>query len=251
MTDPRPSVTIATTTVLATLLSVQMSFLSSSFIQQAKDATLVHKEVLREYDTKYVHPRTQPLMRDVSTQFSEENAARAGSDAKYNTIMTGTPTYIINRGFRTSPNPNYAGHVDPEALSPRRQTPTMSSYQQTPFQTPSKIHDASPLVRPHTPSMRQPQFRPTPSRTTTGASGDGGSLGVFSHVNSPLRKSTSASLEGRVRNNADMYLKERASGPMRRQASPLKRSSVAGDAGPLTPGRRPSHLSTRRETGRF
>ncbi|RMJ20790.1 hypothetical protein PHISP_08341, partial [Aspergillus sp. HF37] len=110
LSDPRPSVTIVASIFLATLLSVQMSFLCSFFTRQAKDSTLVHKEVLKEYDTKYVHPRTQPLMRDVGTQFCEADATQSGADSKYNKVDTFTPTFIIKRGFKTNPNPNYVKH---------------------------------------------------------------------------------------------------------------------------------------------
>ncbi|BDD56121.1 hypothetical protein MPDQ_000653 [Monascus purpureus] len=232
LSDPRPSVTIVTTIFLTTLLSVQMSFLSSSFIQKTKDSALVQREVLKEYDTKFVHPRTQPLMRDVGTQFSEENATHYGSDKKYNQVDLYTPAFVIRRGFQTSPNPNYVSHVDPEGLSPTiRKTASTTGFssvarqQQALFQTPTPSRDASPLVR-H--SIRQPQFRPTPTKT-----GDGGSLGIYSHANSPLRKSMSSSFE-------------REMSPLKRASSPLKRSSVP-------PGMSLAAMppSQRRETGRF
>lgn len=223
LSDPRPSMTIVTTVFLAALLSVQMSFLSSSYKQQAKDSTLVHKEVLKEYDTKYVHPRTQPLMRDVGTQFSD---AHTGSAAKYNKVDVYTPTHVIQRGFKTSPNPNYVNHVDPEGVSPRRQaassTPSSTSiFQAQPsLSTPNLSRDGSPLVRNTGAAMRQPQFRPTPTSTT-----DGGNLGVYSHANSPLRKSASTA---RIQKSGDFYYKERGTSPLKKPASPLKRSSVPG-----------------------
>ncbi|ODM16587.1 hypothetical protein SI65_08094 [Aspergillus cristatus] len=229
VSDPRPSVTIVTTLFLTALLSVQMSFLSSSFTQQTKDSALVHKEVLREYDNKYVHPRTQPLMRDVATQFSEE-------EEKANRVDTFTPTFAIQRGFKTSPNPNYVSHVDPEGVTPRRPsftTPTTS------YKTPSHLRDASPVVRPSATSMRQPQFRPAATST-----GDGGSLGIYSHANSPLRKATSANPERRVQNSGDFFYKERGT-PLKRSSSPLKKSIVPGGASLA------GQYSARRDTGRF
>lgn len=159
LSDPRPSVTIVTTMVVTALLSMQMSFLSSSFTQQAKDSALVHKEVMKEYDTKYVHPRTQPLMRDVATQYSS-------ADTQTNKVDTFTPSFVIQRGFKTSPNPNYVSHVDPEGLTPRRQTSVAATPSYTnPLHTPSHLRDASPVVKPSTTSIRQPQFRPTPAAT--------------------------------------------------------------------------------------
>ncbi|KAJ5666823.1 hypothetical protein N7462_011232 [Penicillium macrosclerotiorum] len=252
LSDPRPSVTIATTILLVILLSIQMSFLSSFYSQQAIDSTVVHKEVMKEYDTKFVHPRTQPLMRDVGTQFSEGGASNSapGSD---NRVETYTPTFVINRGFKTSPNPNYVSHIDPDGFSPRRptgiSTPSATSLFQTqpPLHTPTLSRDASPMLRTAGTNMRQPQFRPAPSTT-----GDGGSLGVYSHANSPLRKSASTSFERRVQNNGDFFYKERGTSPLKKPSSPLKRSSLAGTMSPAQ-GLRSGSLSTtnRRETGRF
>ncbi|KAL1969899.1 hypothetical protein VTN77DRAFT_7408 [Rasamsonia byssochlamydoides] len=253
--DPRPSVTVVTTIVLVTLLSVQMSFLSSSFSRQAKDSLIVHKEVMHEYDTKFVQPRTHPLMRDVGVQFSEEHAHHPGSDRKYNEVELYTPTHVINRGFKTSPNPNYIGHVDPDSGSKpiwspiRRQSFAPSPAQQSGIQTPSHLRDASPIIKAPG-SMRQPQFKPP----TTG-SGDGGSLGVYSHANSPLRKSTSLNFESRNQNTGDLNFRDRLTSPVKRQSSPLKRSSVPGDVTAAV-AQRWSQLSgdlqnQRRDSGRF
>ncbi|GFF40800.1 meiotically up-regulated gene 154 protein [Aspergillus udagawae] len=247
LSDPQPSVTIVTTIFITTLLSVQMLFLSSSFTQQAKDSMVVHKEVLNEYDTKFVHPRTQPVMRDVGTQFSDPNTSQPGSDAKYNKVDTFTPTRVIHRGFKTSPNPNYVSFVDPEGASTRRRTfaTPNTSHNYTSLQTPSHLRDASPVVRGPVASIRQPHFRPTPSAT-----GDGGSLGVFSHANSPLRRSTPANIDRRVQNPPDFLFKDRGT-PMKRLSSPLKKSNVPGNATPLTSTPRRTQNDPRRETGWF
>ncbi|KAJ5646109.1 hypothetical protein N7490_002481 [Penicillium lividum] len=244
LSDPRPSVTVVTTIFLTFLLSVQMSLMSSFYTQQAKDSMLVHKEVLKEYDTKFVHPRTRPLMRDVGTQFSETVPAQSGSDAE-NKVEVHTPTFIINRGFKTSPNPNYVSHVDPDGLTPRRPTATPSSTSL--FRTPTVSGDGSPLVRTAGNSMRQPQFRPASTST-----GDGGSLGVYSHANSPLRKSASTAFERRVQSSGDFVYTPRGTSPVKKQSSPLKRSSLAASMSPA-PGtlQRPGSLNPRRETGRF
>lgn len=246
LSDPRPSVTIATTIFLTFLLSVQMSFISSSYKQQAKDSTLVHKEVLKEYDTKFVHPRTQPLMRDVGTQFADGDAAASNAQNKVDVY---TPTFIINHGFKTSPNPNYISHVDPEGITPRRPTgsytATPSIFQAQPsLHTPTVSRDGSPMVRTANASIRQPQFRPTSTST-----GDGGSLGVYSHANSPLMKSASTAFERRA-NNGDFFYKERGTSPLK-PSSPLKRGSLAAPMSPAPAVHRPSNLGTRRETGRF
>lgn len=250
LSDPRPSVTIVTTMVITALLSAQMSLLCSSFTRQAKDSTLVHKEVLKEYDTKYVLPRTQPLMRDVGTQFSEGNAATPGSRSQYNKVDTFTPTHLLKRGFKTSPNPNYVGYVDPEGQTSRRQSsapPTDFPNQHFPMHTPSNLRDSSPAFRTPGTSIRQPQFRPTPS-----TAGDGGSLGVFSHANSPLRKSVSTNFNRRLQNNGDFYYKERGTSPLKRQSSPLKKSNAPGSMEPpvSAPRRNFSNIGNR-EMGRM
>lgn len=259
-TDPRPSVTIFTTIILAALLTVQMSFLSSSFSQQSKDLAVVHKEVMHEYDTKFVHPRTQPLMRDVGVQFSEEHVRRAGSDEKYNQVELWTPTHVINRGFTTSPNPNYLSHVDPEStgrqVSPSRRQSFMPTNSQAgiQIQTPSHLRDSSPIVQTQNQlsNIRQPQFRPP---TTSTGTGDGGSLGVYSHAHSPLRKSMSTnSIEDRQRSTPSFNDRLAALTPARKVSSPLKRTSTPGGISSSSVAQpRWGHLhdTHRRESGRF
>ncbi|OAP60410.1 hypothetical protein AYL99_05412 [Fonsecaea erecta] len=160
--DPRPSVTIATAIFVALLLSTQLIFLQSSYSAQVKDSALISKEVLHEYDTKYVRPRTQPLYRDVGTQFSEQASYTPNRDEKYNTVDVYTPMVVINRGFRPNPNPNYAQYADPDAamtnsnIRQRMTTPDLRS--------PTLNANPSTAVRSLA-GMRQPNFRPT----TTGA----------------------------------------------------------------------------------
>jgi len=226
--DPRPSSAVLTTMVLAALLSAQLLLLQASFSQQSKDSSVINKEVMNEYDTKYVHPRTQPLMRDVGTQFSESGSSMHGLpryEVNRNSVDVYAPTFIINRGFQTRPNPNYVKHVDPEGLKVR---PTPSRGSSTgmaqSFQTPAHLRDASSPLRPQT-AIRQPQFRAS-------GIGDGGSLGVFSHANSPLRKSASAHFVG------PLGQRETSLSPQKREGSPLKRGSFA----PMPNGQRFGHL---------
>lgn len=257
VSDPRPSVTIVTTIFVAVLLTVQMSALSSSYTQQAKDSALVHKEVLNEYDTKYVRPRTQPLMRHVATQFSESDSYQPHRDEKYNRVEATTPS-IISHGYKISPNPNYMNHVDPDRLAKRSQMtprPTLStprvsstgSVQAFSSQhTPSFSPDVSSPSNIRSGAIRQPQFRPTSGR------GDGGSLGIYSHANSPFRKPTSH-IERRKSTYRDA---EVGQSPRRLPSSPLKRSSVPGEMNTAAAAQRWGHLgdtgsSSRRETGRF
>lgn len=253
MSDPRPSVTMATTVILTLLLSVQLQFVSSAFSQQAKDSLILHKEVLNEYDTKFVLPKTHPLMRDVGVQFTDENTRHHGSDKIHNSVETYTPIHVINRGFKTSPNPNYMGHVDPDGASKESSSPSRRqsfaspsvSIAQSYMKTPSHNSETSPgLVNTPFVSMRQPQFK-LPTST-----GDGGSLGVYSHANSPLRKSASVNFTPGGSSHVAGSLS-----PMKRQSSPLKRTSTPGGMSTPAATQRWGHLadlqSQRRESGRF
>ncbi|RMZ88179.1 hypothetical protein DV736_g4599, partial [Chaetothyriales sp. CBS 134916] len=209
-TDPRPSTRIATAIFLALLFSLQLSLLQVHFSQQGKDAAFISKEVLHEYDTKYVRPRTQPLYRDVSTQFSEQASYMSARDHRYNVVETYTPTVVINRGFRTNPNPNYSQHTDADGLNSnalRHRTPA--------FATPTPSQPAISPTRPLT-AIRQPNFRPTPQ------GGGGGSLGVYSHAASPLRKAASTNLaaKGYVNDNDP---NRNSLSPEKRATSPNKR----------------------------
>ena len=258
--DPRPSTTVVTTVVLAGLLSTQLLLLQSNFSQQSKDTSVIQKEVLHEYDTKYVHPRTQPIVRDVGTQYSTTGASTSDLpqyEPETNTVETHHPTVIINRGFHTKPNVNYLNHVDPDGLS-RRPTNHISrglsaSTTVPNLQTPAHLRDLSSPLRPRT-AIRQPQFRPSVAPTDGVGRGDGGSLGVYSHANSPLKKSASTNFP------VTRYERERSMSPVKggrereREGSPLKRSSVPGGSNGVIGGQRWSHLQetpARRESGRF
>jgi len=240
--DPRPSVTVVLTVLFGTLLSVQLGLLKSSFTQQAKDSALIHGEVMNEYDTKFVHPFINRPVRDVATQTKESAMTPRGT--KTREVDVYTPTTIVNRGFKTNPNTNYAKQYDPDDLAsrpePRREssfalsrdaaTPTVSTptnyvngYTQSSSIQPSagaSVDFSSPL-KPHHERLRE----------RSPIKGDGGSLGVYSHANSPLRKTASSA-------------RLRAEDVSRRGASPLKRVSTPGGA---TAG----DDRRRRQTGRF
>ncbi|KAL8822973.1 MAG: hypothetical protein Q9191_006304 [Dirinaria sp. TL-2023a] len=223
LSDPRPSTTVATTILLASLLSAQLLALQSSFSQQSKDTSVIQKEVLNEYDTKFVHPRTQPLMRDVGIQHSSSAANEGGlpsSKGSSDVVETSEPRIIINRGFHTRPNPNYVRYVDPEGYNERSSAlRTKSTNVGTSIQTPAHLRDASSPIRPRT-AVRQPQFR----ASGVPEAGDGGSLGIYSHDNSPLRKSASTNF------------RERSTSPIKMQGSPLKRVSLPGGPNGLRTG---------------
>lgn len=203
--DPRPSVTVMTTIVLITLLSVQLNLFHLFFLQQMKDTAIIHKEVLNEYDIKFVHPRTRPKVRDVGTQLSTSEAdatnLRHGM-SDYGSVDTYTPTTILKRGFRIHPNPAYAKLIDPEP--PRRRIQASRNAPNfTPLnETPNHQRENSSPVRP------SPSIRPLNSRNIR--VGDGGSLGVYSHAQSPLRKAASNNIF------EEQPLVERASSPLKR-----------------------------------
>ena len=246
--DPRPSTTVVTTIALIVLLSTQLSMLQKSFSQQAKDSTVIHKEVLNEYDVKYVQPLAKPLVRDVGIQFSSSQHASRGhspAESRSNSVDTYVPVFVVNRGYKTRPNPNYVDHFDPDGARLRAITPSRNLQNGTvpSFQTPVHLRDASSPIQPKT-AIRQPQTR----RNADAGTGGGGSLGVYSHAQSPLKKATSMQFPGRQSE------KERSASPFKRESSPLKRTSTPGGLTGTVSNLNWPHLhgtSTRRESGRF
>ena len=252
--DPRPSMTVATAIFVAFLLSVQLSWLQSSFSQQEKDTALISKEVLHEYDTKFVHPRTQPLYRDVATQFTEQASYNPTRDAKYNVVETYKPMFVVNRGFKPNPNPNYLNHTDPVGIARQQvqqrapvSTPSVISHTQT-LRTPANFSDSSSPLRPNT-AIRQPNFRPSMGTS------DGGSLGVYSHAASPLRKSASINFDVRGQYSNE-YARERAGhSPQKSTQSPNKRLSISATGFSTLEATQRRHNTKsgagRRESGQF
>lgn len=190
--DPRPSVTVVTTILLEILLSSQLYILQSAFSQQEKDSAIISREVMGEYDKKFVHPRLNPLMRDVATQYTSPTT-ETGNDED-DDVTTYTPTVILKRGFQTHPNQRYAKHFDPDNSISNSRRP--ASPAPAPVYTPSAYNSRDPT--PFTgltpkPQIRQPQFRQSGATATGVSTGDGGSLGVYTHANSPLKKASSMS----------------------------------------------------------
>ena len=244
--DPRPSVTVFTALGFGALLSLQLSFLKTSFSQQAKDSALVHGEVMNEYDTKFVRPSLNRPVRDVAIQTRESAMTPRGT--KTREVDVYTPTTIIKRGFRTNPNPNYARHYDPNNFTPQDQTdsrrnsgvgtpvaaptpPVLNGSTQShsrPTTSGSTSMDYSSPLKPH---HERPYNVPSPykrsSDISTGAStgAGGGSMGVYTHANSPLRKASSSG----YLNGATTGREGRASGAG--PGSPLKRMSMPGGGG--------------------
>lgn len=234
--DPRPSVTVVTTMLVGALITAQLTVLQSSFSQQTKDAALIHREVLHEYDTKFVHPNLNKPVRNVGTQTLSDSGASTRE------VDTYTPTIIINRGFRTNPNPAYAAEYDPDNVLRSEQRQSRTSMP-NPFVTPKPASPYKPSATKMTTNMptnmgtsigtsmatsaqrrgisgmRQPQF----GTSADGGSGDGGSLGIYSHAASPLRKSQSVNFP-----RPDEQ-ERRPTSPEKRAGSPLKRMSTPGD----------------------
>ena len=220
--DPRPSTTVLMAIAFGALLSLQLSFLKSSFSQQSKDSALVHGEVMNEYDTKFVQPSLNRPVRDVGIQTRESAITPRGT--KTREVDVYTPTTFVNRGFKTNPNPNYASQYNPLDLSyeptrtkstPSLITPTNNASTQMNGYTNSNYSrastggaDFSSPLKPHHERLRE----------RSPVKGDGGSLGVHQYSASPLRKAASSNqLTGRAEGVQD-----------RRSGSPLKRMSTPG-----------------------
>ncbi|KAL6703863.1 hypothetical protein ACN47E_008997 [Coniothyrium glycines] len=277
--DPRPSVKVTATIFIGAVLSIQLWWLRSAFAQQTKDNAIINREVLHEYDNKFVHPALQKPCRDVGIQTISKKKYRdssvgvkGSSDDLASEVVTYTPTTVINRTFRTNPNVNYASQYDPDSLGSTsvvrssQQTPsvrpgyhTKASYATTSTTTPADF--SSPIRPSNTPNpFRQP---PAISRHS-----DGGYLGVNTHAASPLRKSASANFlrdtdaasrtAARGRDSLGGAGERRQASPSKRESSPFKRASMPGGERPLSQAERLGRSSGygglgvgRRESGRF
>ena len=247
--DPRPSVALVKAIIFGTLISGQLALIRTAFSRQAKDSALVQGQVMNEYDTKFVRPSLIRPVRDVGIQTRESAMTPRGT--KTREVDVYTPTTIVNRGFKTNPNPDYAGQYDPDNLSaqPDSRRSSIVGLQRN-ISTPSLVTPSNAYTQ--TNGYANPTFsRPSTGgpdyssplkphherlRERTPVKGDGGSLGVYSHAASPLRKAASSS-----------HLTARQDGMQAgRTGSPLKRiSTPGGEFSGLDRGGR------RRETGRF
>ncbi|KAI1633985.1 hypothetical protein F4809DRAFT_551556 [Biscogniauxia mediterranea] len=202
--DARPSVTVFNCIVLQVILSGQLILFQSRFSQQNKDTAIIQKEVMHEYDTKFVHPRLYPTVRDASTQCSlDDSTTTEGS------VQVGTPTVQLRRGFETRPNPNYTRHIDPDhtgsvhmnnAMSSGLFTPPAAQRYSEPFGSDMRsraLSNRSPRKSGPGPSLFNPSSNRIVSASTSASTststnqGNGGYLGVFNHPNSPLKKAPS------------------------------------------------------------
>ncbi|KAK3353162.1 hypothetical protein B0T25DRAFT_501820 [Lasiosphaeria hispida] len=264
--DPRPSVTVFKCLILQVILSAQLLLLHRGFSQQAKDTAIIQKEVLHEYDTKFVHPRLHPIVREVGTQVSVSE-----DGVEQECVETGTPATLIRRGFQTHPNPNYARYVDPDAGQSHPQPQprnTMSPSIFTPAAKPRGLEGSFSAQVSRAAGLRQslpsPSPRPQPvvtpspaiitktglTQTQLGA-GLGGNLGVYSHINSPLKKATSLGDMNNAfspRNSREMAALEQRNLAERmvRQSSPLKESRRVTTQFEPAQGHSPNTLATAR-----
>ena len=231
--DARPSLTLLKAIVFSFLLSVQLGLLKTSFSQQSKDTILIQGEVLNEYDTKFVRPSLHHPVRDVGTQIRESALTPRGTRTREVDVYT--PTTIVNRGFRTNPNTNYASQYDPDNLasqpdsrrtsdvgiqrsitSPSLTTPAYAQSQMNGYTSSVAQSRQSMTGGPEYSSPLKPHHELLRARVP--AKGDGGSLGVYSHSNSPLRKTASSS----------QLLGSAGAPQIRPSGSPLKRVSTSG-----------------------
>ncbi|KAJ4319711.1 hypothetical protein N0V94_003770 [Neodidymelliopsis sp. IMI 364377] len=202
--DPRPSVRVVATIFIGSVLSLHLWLLRNSFTQQIKDNNIISRQVLHEYDSKFVHPSLQRPSRDVGIQTISKKRNRDSSVGVKGSphdlaseVVTYTPRTIVNKKvFLTNPNSNYKSQYDPDNLSlghtPSRSAkrPAFSSAHSSYTSTASDARDDDDLSSPIRPSQTPNPFRRAPSIART--SGDGGSLGVYTHAASPLRKASSA-----------------------------------------------------------
>jgi hypothetical protein len=222
-------VTVTQTLLLCALLSIQGHFLQKRFSQQGKDTTKIHSEVSKEYDHKFVQPNAhRNPVRDVGTQAPHMRPVWDDNQGEWTAVaevVSGKP-YVSPRGFRVGPSA-YAKqqHLDAPAVdvTSRYRTPDMLS---PPPHAPSWANTSSipssPIRSPTRPLQTSKrgsaQQYSNASTTTAGtaSTGDGGSLGVYTHAASPLRKAASANL---LRHQS-------ANDGRRREGSPLKRTST-------------------------
>ncbi|KAK3390535.1 hypothetical protein B0H63DRAFT_118664 [Podospora didyma] len=272
--DPRPSVTVFKCLILQIMLSAQMLFMLSRFTQQAKDTAIIHREVLHEYDTKYVHPRLQPVVREIGTQVSFDDDGYIEQES----VVMGTPSTLIRRTFQTHPNPNYAKYYDPSGQQQQPQQTQPRGFMTPVFTPPMKprpesssrsvqVQRSSPALRQSLPAAPPQSFGAAVAAESVSSStlppssvsrrpsfGGGGSLGVYSHMNSPLKKATSMGDMNNVhspRNSREMAALEQRdiADRMVRKSSPLKgesRRATTQFAGPQSHS--PATLANARAT---
>jgi len=229
--DDRPSVSLAKCLLLQIVMSVQMLIMTSQYTRLQKDTAVIQREVMHEYDTKFVRPHLNPVVRDVGVQANLSTASRTRD-----IVEVGTPTTLIKRGFTTRPNPNYASHVDPAGSpAPSSRSRAFASNSTVLFGTGSNspiTHIANPAT-PVYPRSRvslaaaaaaAAPLSATPLRSRSSGTDFGGTMGVYSHHKSPLKKAHPSiehedSVPQSPRNSREMAAMEQQ---RVRQSSPVK-----------------------------
>ncbi|PTB70940.1 hypothetical protein BBK36DRAFT_1137585 [Trichoderma citrinoviride] len=197
--DPQPSVTVFNTLILQVVLSGQMLFLSSRFAQQAKDNAIIQKEVMNEYNTKFVHPRLHPVVRDVGTQVAAEHSAKGRGF-----VEVGTPTTLIRKSYATrATSTPHAGSIGTpytgrfNAMNPQPFSSTVPRRSET---LPTDLDQPRSTSTFRQSMMADPVSTPTPasaavtapvplSATSANTTNFGGNMGIYNHNKSPLKKS--------------------------------------------------------------
>ncbi|UKZ73603.1 hypothetical protein TrVFT333_001251 [Trichoderma virens FT-333] len=198
--DPQPSVTVFNTILMQVVLSGQMLFLSSRFTQQAKDNAIIQKEVMNEYNTKFVHPRLNPVVRDVGTQVAAEHSPKGRGF-----VQVGTPTTLIRKSYATRAtsytdygNAMSAGRsnvMKPQMFSsnaPVRSETTPTNLIQPRSTSTFKQHmmadkGTAPTTAPMLASAAATAPMPL-SVTSANTTPFGGNMGIYNHNKSPLKK---------------------------------------------------------------
>ena len=141
-----PTAVYFTVIMSQVLLSLQIIFIKSSFIQQRQDHKVIGSQVMHEYDQKYVHPRLNVIKRDVAIQ--------CDSPGDSDDVEVYTPQF--NRvGFKTYANPSYSSFTtqrQPSGLGNASRPVTRESSFSS---TPSASRTGTPLQMQR---IRQPMF---------------------------------------------------------------------------------------------
>lgn len=238
--DPRPSVTVFNTILVQVVLSTQLLFLASRFAQQAKDQAIIQKEVMHEYDTKFVHPHTHPIVRDAGTQISEDQPPHARE-----LVQVGTPTTLVRLS-------HFHQRHTPHQPSSDNSTPSRGNIVNTYASTPtnparrSEAHISASQSRPSTSRKSLPATYTTNGTSTPGLEEEittpgnvnyGGNMGIHTHTKSPLKKTSSLHNMNDVaqpspRTSREVAAYEQDMFKHRRQSSPVKRVEGYGSARP-------------------
>ncbi|KOS17959.1 Meiotically up-regulated protein [Escovopsis weberi] len=198
--DPQPSVTVFNVVVMQLLLSGQMLLLSSRFAQQVKDNSIVQREVMNEYETKFVQPRLHPVVRDVGTQVGSSASGNQELLKIHNFVQLGTPTTVVRPAFLSRPKPVLSREELLARSSPASVANVKPEAETPPLPAPKQPETAMASVNPRASSIVKPSATddgasfPVPGNmisasTNTGSAATfGGHMGIYNHARSPLKK---------------------------------------------------------------